>query len=354
MAKPFISVLIDTYDHERFIAQAISSVLEQDMSMEDVEIVVVDDGSTDGTAEIVRQFAPRVRLVQKTNGGQASAFNAGIPECHGEIVAFLDADDWWEKGKLRSVLEVFEAQPEIGAVGNGLYEVDEAGRRKFENVPDRFYTCSFQSVEEGGWFRELMSFMGTSRLAIRRAVLERILPVPEAIVIEADEYLATLAVAISGAMVIDQPLTNYRFHSGNLYQYGAFDRKKASRKASALMCLARELPVRLRELGIADDVIHAALEARILEAKRLHLSVEGGMPWETFRVEQAAYRVAYKDRSAGYHLFQSAVLGMTLVLPPRTFYRLRNRYTDWGLHRIRRVVGEPIHADSLVARKAAR
>ncbi len=354
MAKPFVSVLIDTYNHERFIEQAITSVLDQDMSMVGVEILVVDDGSTDGTAEIVRRFEPRVRLLRKANGGQASAFNAGIAQCQGEIIVFLDADDWWEKEKLRNVLDVFGANPEIGAVGNGLYEVDESGRRLFVNVPDRSYRCFFHSVEEGAWFRELMSFMGTSRLAIRRAVLGRILPVPEAIVIEADEYLATLAVAISGAIVIDQPLTNYRFHSGNLYQYGAFDRKKAGRKASALMCLSRELPVRLRELGIPAEISNAALESRDLEARRLHLSVNGGTPWATFQVERAAYRVSYKDRSAGYRVFQSMVLGMTLVLPPRTFYRLRNRYADWGLHRIRKVIGEPIHTDSLVARKAAR
>ena len=74
MAKPFVSVLIDTYNHERFIEQAIVSVLEQDFPASDREIIVVDDGSTDRTAEIVRKFEPRVRLLCKVNGGQASAF----------------------------------------------------------------------------------------------------------------------------------------------------------------------------------------------------------------------------------------------------------------------------------------
>lgn len=94
MGKPFVSVLIDTYNHERFIEQAIVSVLEQDFPASDREIIVVDDGSTDRTQEIVRKFKPHIRLLCKENGGQASAFNAGIPECKGEIVAFLDADDW--------------------------------------------------------------------------------------------------------------------------------------------------------------------------------------------------------------------------------------------------------------------
>src|SRR5580693_625738 len=84
MAKPFVSDLIDTYNHERFIEDAIVSVLEQDLPASDREILVVDDGSTDRTQEIVKKFEPRVRLLRKANGGQASAFNAGIPECEGE------------------------------------------------------------------------------------------------------------------------------------------------------------------------------------------------------------------------------------------------------------------------------
>src|SRR5579872_6189361 len=128
MSKPYVSVLIDTYNHEQFIAQAIHSVLEQDMPMDDVEIIVVDDGSTDRTPEIVRTFESRVRLLRKTNGGQASAFNAGIPECHGEIIAFLDGDDWWAPSKLRRVVDLMESDPFLGIVGHAIVESSEDGR----------------------------------------------------------------------------------------------------------------------------------------------------------------------------------------------------------------------------------
>src|ERR1700674_5779016 len=105
MSRSFVSVLIDTYNHERFIEQAITSVLEQDFPTAEREIIVVDDGSTDGTPEIVRKFQPRVRLLRKPNGGQASAFNFALPQMQGETIAMLDGDDWWAKQKLRRALE---------------------------------------------------------------------------------------------------------------------------------------------------------------------------------------------------------------------------------------------------------
>src|SRR5271154_3700933 len=105
MQRPSVSILIDTYNHERFIEKAIVSVLEQDYPAADCEIIAVDDGSTDGTSGIIQKFAPRVRHIRRENGGQASAFNCGISECRGEIVAFLDGDDWWGRQKLAVVLE---------------------------------------------------------------------------------------------------------------------------------------------------------------------------------------------------------------------------------------------------------
>src|ERR1700693_3023782 len=124
MPKPTATVLIDTYNHERFIEEAIVSVLEQDFPAAQMEILVVDDGSSDLTPEIVRRFAPRVRYLRKENGGQASAFNFGIPQAQGEIVAFLDGDDWWKKDKLSAVVQAFEQNSAVGVVGHGIVQID--------------------------------------------------------------------------------------------------------------------------------------------------------------------------------------------------------------------------------------
>ena len=102
MPEPTVSVLIDTCNHASFIRDAISSVLEQDIGRRELEVVVVDDGSTDETPSIVELFSGDVRLVRKSNGGQASAFNMGFPLTSGRVVALLDGDDWWAPNKLRA------------------------------------------------------------------------------------------------------------------------------------------------------------------------------------------------------------------------------------------------------------
>jgi len=122
LAKLSISVLIDTYNQERFIKKAINSVLEQDFPVAEREIIVVDDGSSDHTPQIVQRFEPNLRYIRKENGGQASAFNVGIPECQGQIIAFLDGDDYWLPGKLSRVADVLAKNAAVGFVGHAVKE----------------------------------------------------------------------------------------------------------------------------------------------------------------------------------------------------------------------------------------
>src|SRR5262250_1213744 len=191
MPIPLVTALIDTYNHEHFIADAINSVLEQNLQSSDVEILVVDDGSSDHTRDIAQKFSPRMRLLSKTNGGQASAFNAGIREARGEIVAFLDGDDWWARGKLTAIVGAFAANPAVGLIGHGLTEVCRDGRRRTE-TPRQAQHLRVTSVDQAKKFRLQRGFLGTSRMAYRREALRRIGPVPEVLTFEADEYLFTL------------------------------------------------------------------------------------------------------------------------------------------------------------------
>src|ERR1700758_2803042 len=118
MRAPYFSVLIDTYNYGQYVEEAVSSVLAQDFPPEEREILVVDDGSTDDTAARLRRFGNAIRYLYKSNGGQASAFNYGFANAHGEFVALLDADDVWLPEKLSRLSEVFERNPDTGMAYN--------------------------------------------------------------------------------------------------------------------------------------------------------------------------------------------------------------------------------------------
>ena len=322
MAKAFASVLIDTYNHERFIAQAIESVLEQDFPVAEREVIVVDDGSTDRTPEIVKQFAPQVGLLRKENGGQASAFNAGIPECKGEIVAFLDGDDWWAPGKLSRVMEVFAKEAAVGLVGHGIIE-SFADQTERIHAPEKNERLRLESLSAARVFRLRKSYLGTSRMALRTELARRILPVPESLVIEADEYIFTLAAFMSDIVILQSALTHYRIHGGNLYLGSGDGEKGLRRKQQVMAKLAEALRIVFSETGASQEVTNCVVEIVQAEADQLELMLDGGTPWKTFQTETKLYEVLHGDASGWQRLFRSFTMVPALLLPPRRFYAAR-------------------------------
>ena len=319
MTKVFVSVLIDTYNHERFIEEAIVSVLTQDFPDTDREILVVDDGSTDRTPEILSKFASRVRVLRKPNGGQASAFNVGIPECCGEIIAFLDGDDWWAQGKLRRVAGLMADDPSLGMIGHAIVEsFNDATERII--APDgqrRFLLDSLSSAE---FFRLHRCYLGTSRLTLRSSIARRILPVPEALTIEADEYVFTLAAALGESIILTDPLTHYRIHGGNLFMSPNASVGGERRKERAISALAIALHRTLPSVTNSLDAAAAVFELVDAEASQLRLQLDGGMPWETYHTERALYRIQHPDASWKSCAFRAASMIPALLLPPRWFY----------------------------------
>jgi len=117
-----VSVVIPTYNYGRFIAGAIKGALDQ--THPPAEVVVVDDGSSDDTGSIVREFGPRVKYIKQENAGVCAARNRGVAESAGEFIAFLDADDTWEPTKLEKQLARSLASENIGLVHCGIREFD--------------------------------------------------------------------------------------------------------------------------------------------------------------------------------------------------------------------------------------
>jgi len=348
LSRPFVSVLIDTYNHEKFIDQAIVSVLEQDFPPNDFEILVVDDGSTDRTGEIIQSFAPRVTHLRKKNGGQASAFNFGIPHCRGEMVAFLDGDDWWKPNKLACVSKAMESDSKIGIVGNGLVIVQPDGREESEflRAGNRFCANTPAGAKS---FIVRGSFLGTSRMTIRSRVLAEIGPVPETIVFEADEYLFTLAAVLYDALILPDVVTYYRLHSSNLYQITQSDPERTRRKQKVLEELASSLVARLEALNVNRKAARIITNNVKADADSLRLALDGGMPWETLRTEWRLYQQVVDVASPLHRIFKFLTLLPVLFLPPRVYLRLKRGIVGSSLYQRmrRRWLPNPSHGHVL-------
>src|SRR5579862_7661031 len=336
MMKPILSVLIDTYNHECYIEQTIVSAIEQDFPASEFEILVVDDGSTDRTPNIVHKFAPRVRLLRKKNGGQASAFNAAFSELKGDVVSLLDGDDWWVPGKLAAVTSALEGNPGIAGVGHGYYEFNEAtGESKLRKAPQPlFVDLSTPEAARKCWLN--LTHVHMAAFTVRRSVLESCLPIPEQLVFDADAPIAMAAMA-RGALLLDQPLFYYRIHSNNLV--GGIDQNEGSglrRKYEMGDEMFGVLYPMLLRMGVPRESVSALLDEVWVHHARHMLSVYGGSRIKAFQTEMRHFRYTYKDPSFGYRLFKYAVVGAaTFALGPRTFYRLRDWYGRQNLGRLR-------------------
>lgn len=119
---PRVSVVIPAYNAERFLAQAVESILGQ--TYRDFEIIVVDDGSTDATPSVIDSFGDRIRPIRQPNAGVSVARNAGFRCATGEFVAFLDADDLWELAKLERQIALLDRRPDAGLCFSAFHRVD--------------------------------------------------------------------------------------------------------------------------------------------------------------------------------------------------------------------------------------
>jgi glycosyltransferase involved in cell wall biosynthesis len=231
-ALPRFSVIIATYNCAHFLIETLESVAAQ--SLRDLEIIVVDDGSTDDTQARLRPWKDRLRSVEQPNRGVAAAWNAGIRVARGEILAFLGADDHWEPETLERVAEAFDAHPDVGFVALTARTMDVSGRLdgriSGKRTKGRFYsTCSLLWGDSGG----------ASFFFVRRAVMERVGLYDESLRSAEDcDLLLRLSFA-TRMMNLAEPLIRHREHAASLSQ----DRRTNARCwIRVLEKLARERP----------------------------------------------------------------------------------------------------------------
>jgi glycosyltransferase involved in cell wall biosynthesis len=153
-----VSAIIPVYNGEAYLAEAIESVLAQ--TFPSIELIVVDDGSTDASAAIIRSFGPTLRGIQQPNQGVGAALNTGIEAAAGNCFAFLDADDLWSRDKTERQYALLDAEPGLDAVfGMAVAfhspELDAAARKKFfcPSEPMPGYSKSAMLIRRAAFFR---------------------------------------------------------------------------------------------------------------------------------------------------------------------------------------------------------
>jgi glycosyltransferase involved in cell wall biosynthesis len=285
MPEPQVSVLIDTYNHGRFIEEAVDSVLSQDYPQEKIEVLVVDDGSTDDTAERVKKYRARVQYLYKPNGGQASAFNFGFARARGEIIALLDGDDTWLPGKLKRITEEFEKHPEVGVVYHPYLEVD---LRTSEQRKSHFQPVS------GSFFKSTKDFFdydppGTCA-SFRRASMARIMPIPESLRIQADTYIGALIAFVAPVLAVPECLATYRFHQGNLYHAGGQPTIEVLKKRMAMTdVLIQSIHQWLRQQGYGRNIRFQSFVGRLTvwhERNKFRITPPGRLRFFWFFVKE--------------------------------------------------------------------
>ena len=216
--RPKVSILVSNYNYGEYIAESIESALAQ--TYENFELIICDDGSTDNSKEIIagyRRRDPRISMIAKENGGQASGFNAAFAVSTGDLICFLDADDIFRPAKVACMVEAHRQVPDAGF---GLHRVRRVNKQRRPQgvwprksmLPEGWH--GERMLEEGG----VLSYMPpTSGLSLHRSVAERIFPLPESYRLCADSVITRFAPLLTSVLGRQEVLAEYRLHGGNSY-----------------------------------------------------------------------------------------------------------------------------------------
>lgn len=212
-----VSIVISNHNYAEYVGAAIESALGQRGAP--VEVIVVDNGSTDGSRELLAGLADRARLIFQADRGQVGAFNQGFAAATGDVVMFLDADDLLRPDIAAVVLEAFERRPETGRAVFRLELVDDRGASLHRSMPRAGSALPNGDVRAGALSHpDDLAWPPTSGNAFSARVLEQILPLPEsADRTGADMYLHALTPLFAPVLALDRIGGSYRLHGRNAH-----------------------------------------------------------------------------------------------------------------------------------------
>ncbi|MDR0509855.1 MAG: glycosyltransferase family 2 protein [Rikenellaceae bacterium] len=274
------SVIIPLYNKRDDIAATLASALAQ--SYPPHEIVVVDDGSTDGSGDVVRTFdSPLIRLISQPNAGECAARNRAMAEATGEYFALLDADDQWETGYLATIASLIEKYPDCGAYCTA-FTIVGAGGEKPSRSPEK------EGIVDD-YFRRALEchILLPSETTLRREVVEQVGGFPVGMKLGGDQYMWVKLVA-AGWRVACSPLRMMRYSA------------VAANRSSAIY-VAEQTEHSFRDYYAEGDFWRNEYLARVELNKAIVVSAKGGA--SEARDTERFYRYTRRSRTAWYKLW---------------------------------------------------
>lgn len=295
-----VSVVIPVHNGRRFVDAALHCALAQSHAA--VEVIVVDDGSTDDSCDIVRGYGSPVRLIEQPNRGVGHARNTGVEHARGEFVAFLDQDDWWREDKLEHQVQIFRSSDRIGLAHTGVDYFDEPSQAF--TTPLNPAATSHRLV--GDCYDELLleNHVRNSSVLVRAAVLRAAGTCsPEVCGNTVQDYDLWLRIArVSQFAYLPEPLTIIRLH----HAQGTWDRRQM---------LTEE--ARLLERVAADRLRVGALTARMA-------SLYDALGVAHLDAGEASAARRWFRRSLGYQMsWRDCLLWMATFMPHSARERFR-------------------------------
>ena len=300
-SESLVSIVINNYNYATFLSEAIDSALGQ--SYTSVEIVVVDDGSTDQSRQIIAGYGDKIVPVLKSNGGQASAFNAGVARSRGEIICFLNSDDYFTPDKIAQIVAALEKH-EFGSkpvmIHHPLTIMGENAAALAGRLVGRKHNSPLNLYDFARRYGFLLYMAGpTSGLSLNRALAERLFPIPEDEVrISADDFIVRGASLVGELYSLDLPLGFYRIHGQNAWFAGSRQRPPAfnltlDRYLNERLAKSGRLPV-MRSENSMSCWRDLALERR----------------WFTLLVHIVRLSVLQHDRLTAWYAYQALRLAV--------------------------------------------
>lgn len=260
MACPAVTVLVPAFNYEKYVCDAIDSVLFQEGVQDgDVEIIVLDDGSSDETVVRCGKYSCRIRYVYTKNRGVSHALSLGVSLSRGKYIAILSSDDYWLPYKLRRVIVVMESDPRI--VFAGHLSLRKRGDTEYKTYVPLAGVSMIDEIDTPHKFGEYMrgDFLQGSAGVFRGDVLRKIMPIPAGVQFFNDQYLTHSVIFYGKVALLPEYLGVYRMHAANYYTR-AVSREKLRGLYMSLQELVRGVLGHIKRIGKANTEIALCLK----------------------------------------------------------------------------------------------